>query len=86
MFMGRTNPTYRMKLQNQKRQWKTYRRGLRRQDKKYFDRLFEHAENKADAAGLQNHRNHMISILFSICLEQEKQIKNLQKKIEKIEE
>lgn len=83
--MGRTNPTYRMQLQNIKRNWKPYRNALRRQDKKYFDRLFEYAENNADAAGYQNHRNHMISILFSIALEQEKQIKNLQKQIKEQE-
>lgn len=84
--MGRTNPTYRMQLENKKRQWKDFRRGLRGQDKEFFDRLFEHAENNADAAGLQNHRNHMISILFSICLEQEKQLKSLQVQVNELKE
>ncbi len=86
VFMGRTNPTYRNQLENIKTEWNSYRDVLRRENKEYFDVLFEYAEKNADAASHQNHRNHMISILFSIALEQEKQINSLQRRISELED
>lgn len=47
--------------------------------------MFKNVENNSDAAGYQNYRKNMVSILFCIFLEQEKQIKNLQEKTEKLE-
>ncbi|WP_311174226.1 hypothetical protein [Halobellus ordinarius] len=69
--MGRTNPTYRDALQAIEDQWATFRRALRRRDQARFDRLFEYARDHADASGLLNHQQPLLSALISIDLEQE---------------
>lgn len=75
--MGRTNPTFRNVLTALKRRWATYRRALRRQDVPHFDRLFEHADEHADAAGYLNPEEPMHAILLSMLLEHEKQLAEL---------
>lgn len=76
--MGRTNPTFRLLLQGIEDRWQAYRRALRHQDQRHFDRLFEHADAHADAAGYLNHDDPMLPILVSILLEQEKRIAHLE--------
>lgn len=83
--MGRTNPTYRDLLGTVEDRWGTYRRGLRRDDKPHFDRLFVHARTHADASGLQNHDDPLISVLLSIALEQEKAIEDLRERVDALE-
>ena len=83
--MGRTNPTYRDLLESVEERWGTYRRGLRRDDKPHFDRLFVHARAHADASGLQNHDDPLISVLLSIALEQEKSIADLRDRVAALE-
>lgn len=76
--MGRTNPTFRMLLEAVKRRWGDYRRALRRRDQGHFDQLFEYADRHADAAGYLNTDDEMDPILFSMLLEQEKRIAELE--------
>lgn len=79
--MGRTNPTFRMLLEAVKRRWGDYRRALRRRDKSHFDQLFEYADRHADAAGYLNTDDEMDPILFSMLLEQEKRIAELEEHV-----
>lgn len=83
--MGRTNPTYRDLLSTIERRWGEYRRGLRRRDQPYFDRLFEHAHAHADAAGHLKATDPVIPILFSIALAQERQIDTLRERVAALE-
>ena len=83
--MGRTNPTYRDTLRVLEDDWEDYRRALRREDQQRFDHLFEYAHQHADAAGNLTHRNPIIPTLFSIILEQEAQIDNLEERVDAIE-
>ncbi|AKH97367.1 hypothetical protein [Halanaeroarchaeum sulfurireducens] len=83
--MGRTNPTYRDLLERVEGRWEPYRRGLRRDDKPHFDRLFGHARTHADASGLQNHDDPMAAILLSVALEQEKEIAALSARVAALE-
>lgn len=83
--MGRTNPTYRDLLESVEERWGTYRRGLRRDDKPHFDRLFVYARGHADASGLQNHDDPMATVLLSIALEQEKELATLTERVEALE-
>lgn len=80
--MGRTNPTYRMQLRRLEHQWRPYRRSLRADDQPHFDRLFEHAQTHADAAGQLNPTHPMIAALVSVALEQEKRITELEARLE----
>lgn len=67
-----------MLLQAVKRRWADYRRALRRQDQPHFDRLFEYADRHADAAGYLNTDDEMDPILFSMLLEQQKRLAQLE--------
>jgi len=80
--MGRTNPTYRDRLDALEAEWGTYRRGLRRREQASFDRLFEHAQAHADASGLQNPGDPLRTVLLSICLEQELAIQALEERLD----
>ncbi|WP_135822389.1 hypothetical protein [Halostella litorea] len=80
--MGRTNPTFRDFLQTFRSQWQPFRRGLRRQDKPHFDRLFEHAESHADAAGYMNATDPEVAIILSMLLAQEREIRELRTQLD----
>ncbi|EFW91053.1 hypothetical protein ZOD2009_15726 [Haladaptatus paucihalophilus DX253] len=66
--------------------WGEYRRGLRRADQQVFDRLFEFARAHADASGLQTPRLVEIPALVSIILEQQKQIDDLEDRLDHLEQ
>jgi hypothetical protein len=66
--------------------WAEYRRGLRRADQQVFDRLFEFARAHADASGLQTPRLVEIPALVSIILEQQKQIDDLEDRLDHLEQ
>ncbi len=80
--MGRTNPTFRRIIQGTKQDWHDYRRALRREDKAYFDALFEDAEYHADASSYLNPEDPFTAMLFSMLLEQRKQITELKQLID----
>lgn len=80
--MGRTNPTFRMQLRAIRREWDAYRRALRYADQAHFDRLFEHADAHADAAGHLNPTEPLPPILVSMLLEHEKRLARLEARVE----
>lgn len=83
--MGRTNPTFRNVLTAVRSRWGDYRRALRGRDQPHFDRLFEHADAHADAAGYLNADDPMDPILVSMLLEQEKRLAALDARLEALE-
>lgn len=84
--MGKTNPTYRDRVQAQHSDWRRMRKALRRHQQPAFDRLWEHAENHADAAGIGNPRDPMDGIFLSICLGQQREIQRLEDELEELKE
>ncbi|QSX00889.1 hypothetical protein [Haloterrigena alkaliphila] len=80
--MGKTNPTYRDTLSKFENDWAPYRRALRLEYQGHFDRLFDQARNFADAGGIQNHRDPMMTHLVSILLAQECRIAELEERLE----
>jgi hypothetical protein len=48
--MGRTVPTYRVQLENERRRWGVFRAALRVDEQPAFDNLFVYARTYADAA------------------------------------
>ena len=83
--MGRTNPTYHDVIRALEDRWQQYRRALRHDDKRHFDRLFEHGRAHADAAGYLNHQEPELTLLVSVVLEQEKELQALHERIEALE-
>lgn len=79
--MGRTNPTYRDRVQARRSDWRRMRKFLRRQQQPAYDRLWEHAETHADVAGEANPRDPMQGILMSICLGQQLEIERLEERL-----
>lgn len=84
--VGRTNPTYRDVLRAIEERWSDYRRALRRRDQPRFDRLVTYAREHADASGLLNHQNPLLPALFSIDLEQEARIEELDERLDDLED
>ena len=83
--MGRTNPTYRDALRVIEERWQEYRRALRRAHQPLFDQLITYARNHADASGLLNHQNPLLPALFSIDLEQERRLEELEDRLDDLE-
>lgn len=83
--MGRTNPTFRDALRALEDRWQAFRRGLRRRDQGRFDRLFEYARAHADAAGYLNRADTAVPVLFSVALEQERRLDEIEDRIEDLE-
>ena len=84
--MGRTNTTYRDLLEAMESRWQEYRRALRYDDQGVFDRLFEYARAHADAGGVQNHQFVEIPALISMMIEQQKQIDDLEDRLDHVED
>jgi hypothetical protein len=72
--MGRTVLPFSRVLEQEAQEWRKFRRGLRREDQQFLDRLFEEA------------RLHVQTILVSILLEHEKALVELRSKMKAIEE
>ncbi|MFB6146286.1 MAG: hypothetical protein ABEJ08_01195, partial [Halobacteriaceae archaeon] len=84
--MGRTNPTFRDTLRAIEKRWSAYRRALRRRDQPRFDRLFDYAREHADASGLLNHRDPLPPALFSVALEQEARLDDLDDRLDDLDD
>ena len=83
---GRTVPSFRPALEHEIESWKDYKRALRPEGQKIFDKLMNFARIHADAGSLSA-RPMLSEILFiSFAIEQEKKIGLLEKKIIEIEE
>ena len=84
--MGRTNGTYRLRVQQFEEEWQPFRRALRARYQDDFDQLFEKAELFANAAGMQNPVHAYRTILFSIILAQEVERRELKERTATLEE
>jgi len=83
---GRTVPSFRPALEHEIESWKDYKRALRPEDRKTFDKLMNFARIHADAGSLAA-RPMLSELLFmSFALEQEKKIEILKSKLRKLEE
>ena len=86
VFMGRTVPAFRPALEHEIESWKDYKRALRPDDQKIFDKLMNYARIHADAGSL-GARPLLSEILFiSFAIEQEKKIDLLEKRLDVVEQ
>ena len=84
--MGRTVPSFRPALEHEIESWKAFKRALRPEDQKVFNKLMNFARIHADAGSLSA-RPLLSEILFiSFAVEQEKMIELLEKRVEELEE
>ena len=84
--MGRTVPSFRPALEHEIESWKNFKRALRLEEQKIFNKLMNYARIHADA-GSMSARPMLSEILFiSFAIEQEKRIEILEEKVEELEE
>jgi len=83
--MGRTVPSFRPALEQEIETWKDFKRALRPEEQKLFDKLMNYARIHADA-GSMSARPMLSEVLFiSFALEQERKINHLERKILQLE-
>ncbi|MBY8989312.1 MAG: hypothetical protein KGD58_01030 [Candidatus Lokiarchaeota archaeon] len=83
--MGRTVPSFRPALEHEIESWKNFKRALRPEEQKIFNKLMNYARIHADA-GSMSARPMLSEILFiSFAVEQEKRIEILEEKVEELE-
>jgi hypothetical protein len=83
--MGRTIPSFRAVLAMEKQEWKPFRNGLNKKDRKEFDKMFDlpRLYTSACSASVQIVRLH--PILMSILLHHFKQLTECIEQIKQIE-
>lgn len=84
--MGRTLPPFRPALDMEIASWSQYRRGLRVEDQPIFDRLVQYARQHADAGSLAARPLLSEVIFFSIAIEQQKALEQLNRQLHLLEE
>ena len=82
--MGRTVPSFRPALEHEIESWKDFKRALRPEEQKIFDKLMNFARIHADA-GSMSARPMLSEVLFiSFAVEQEKKIEILEEKVKEL--
>lgn len=83
--MGRSNPTYRNRLDDLMSRFERFRDGLREESRDAFDRLWEHAHGHAHAASYMNTRRPGTVAVFSMLLGMQRQLDRIESRLEEIE-
>ena len=84
--MGRTVLPYSQVLEREYNEWKKFRRGLRKEDQRTFDRLFDLARLHVQAGVYASRPWPLEAILFSILLEHHKTLEELRARCKRMEE
>ena len=85
VFMGRTVPAFRPALEHEIESWKDYKRALRPEDQKVFDKLMNYARIHADAGSL-GARQIISEAFYQSRIEQEKKIEFLEARVDELEQ
>jgi hypothetical protein len=86
LFMGRTVLPFSRVLEQEVQEWREFRRGLRKEDQEFLDRLFEEARLHVQAGVYASRPWPFETILISILLEHEKTLVELRSKLRALEE
>ncbi len=84
--MGRTVLPFSRVLEQEAQEWRKFRRGLRKEDQQFLDRLFETARLHVQAGVYASRPWPFETILVSILLEHEKALVELRSKLKILEE
>jgi len=82
--MGRTLPSFRIALDQEINSWTNYRRGLRIEDREYFDNIMRYARIHSDAGSLAARMLLSENVFLSALIEQDKRIVELKTEIERL--
>jgi hypothetical protein len=84
--MGRTVLPFSKVLEQEVEEWRKFRRGLRKEDQPFLDRLFEEARLHVQAGVYASRAWPFETILVSILIEHEKLLAELRSKLRNLEE
>ena len=84
--MGRTVLPFSRVLEQEVQEWRKFRRGLRKGDQQFLDRLFEEARLHVQAGVYASRPLPFETILVSILLEHEKALVELRSRLKALEE
>ena len=84
--MGRTNATYRNHLDSFINRFSSFRKGLRKENKKHLDRLWEKAHEHASAAAYMNPTDPALPALISMMIGVQKEVRENRREIEELKE
>jgi len=84
--MGRTVLPFSQVLEQEVQEWRKFRRGLRKEDQQFLDRLFEEARLHVQAGVYASRPWPFETILISILVEHEKALVELRAKLRAMEE
>lgn len=84
--MGRTVLPFSQVLEQEIQEWRKFRRGLRKEDQPFLDRLFEKAKLHVQAGVYASRPWPFETILISMLLEHEKALAELKEKLKESEE
>ena len=84
--MGRTVPSFRPALEHEIESWKNFKRALRPEEQKIFNKLMNYARIHADAGSMSARPMLSVVLFISFAVEQEKRIEKLEEKIKEFEE
>jgi len=84
--MGRTVLPFSQVLEQEIQEWRKFRRGLRREDQQFLDRLFEEARLHVQAGVYASRPWPFETILVSVLIEHEKALVELRSKLKALEE
>ncbi len=80
--MGRTVLPFSRMLEQEVQEWKKFRRGLRKEDQQFLDRLFEEARLHVQAGVYASRPWPFETILISMLIEHEKAIVTLRSQLQ----
>lgn len=83
--MGRTVLPFSKILEEEFQEWRKFRRGLRKEDQRFLDRLFEKARLHVQAGVYASRPWPFETILISILLEHEKALAELKERVRTLE-
>jgi len=84
--VGRTVLPYSQVLEREYNEWKKFRRGLRKEDQRAFDRLFDLARLHVQAGVYASRPWPLETILISILLEHHKTLEELRARCKRVED
>jgi hypothetical protein len=83
--MGRTVLPFSQVLEQEVQEWRKFRRGLRKEDQQFLDRLFEKARIHVQAGVYASRPWPFETILISILVEHEKALAELRARLKALE-
>ena len=83
--MGKTVPSYRQALESEIEKWKGFRKALRAKDAEAFDKMMNACRNFASAGSMATRPVLLEAMLMSILLHQEKTLREIQERLERLE-